>query len=244
MQLRRFYCPEIPAPGEQVELSESESRHALGVLRLRPGDALLLLDGKGQLAEAQLLSASGGRVRHALCLVQQRQLCPRPQPAFRLYIAPPQGKSFEQVLRMAVELQCGRITPILCRHASAKPKGIAEKWLSILIAACKQSVNPYLPLVDEPVSFQDALLQARESAFFGAVPGLKKEAAGLLDDSRAAILSLALWVGPEGGFSSEEEAALLRIGCQPLTLGQAIMRVETAVPALFGMIQGLLQSRV
>jgi len=78
----------------------------------------------------------------------------------------------------------------------------------------------------------------------GAVPGLKKEAAGLLDDSRAAILSLALWVGPEGGFSSEEEAALLRIGCQPLTLGQAIMRVETAVPALFGMIQGLLQSRV
>ncbi|MFA6930922.1 MAG: RsmE family RNA methyltransferase, partial [Lentisphaeria bacterium] len=112
-------------------------------------------------------------------------------------------------------------------------------WQNVLIAACKQAINPRLPQLDPPSDFQKALRIAQETSFFGAIPD--HPAKPLPQINAAAADDLALWVGPEGGFAPEEEEALRQASCQALTLGGCVLRVETAVPALLGMIHGLLK---
>jgi 16S rRNA (uracil1498-N3)-methyltransferase len=234
--MRRFYCPNIPATGCTVPLPESEARHAVKVLRLRPGERLLLLDGKGGIAEAELLDYDRAG-RKANCRILSQRCQPEPQPKFRLYAAPPHGKGFDLLLKSAVELGIARISPIICRHAVAKPENISDNWFNVLIAACKQAINPRMPKLDQPTDFQQALQQSGESGFFGAVPNSQQQAATTAELDNAN--GLALWIGPEGGFDDSEEKALLKAGCRPLTVGNCVLRVETAVPALVGMIHGI-----
>ncbi len=239
MQIRRFYSSEIPETGDTLLLPESESRHALKVLRLRPGERLLLLDGKGTLAEAELLN-SDRNCRNAPCRILSQTLQPAPSPPFRLYVAPPHGKGFDLLLKAAAELGVARISPILCRHAVAKPESVSENWQNVLVAACKQAINPRLPILDPPAEFRQALQNARETGFFGAIPGSGNQAS--LPEQLIRPAKLALWVGPEGGFASDEEEALLLAGCHPITLGNCVLRIETAVSALLGLIHGLLKA--
>ncbi len=239
MQIRRFYSPVISAVGETLLLPESEARHALRVLRLRPGDLLLLLDGKGTLAEAELLDSDRSG-RKAPCRILSRTFHQAPAPHFRLYVAPPHGKGFDLLLKAAVELGVARISPILCQHAVAKPESVSENWQNVLIAACKQAINPYLPQLDQPQEFRQSLKIAGETGFFGAVPDSNANTS--LPSQLDSLAELALWIGPEGGFSPDEEAALLQAGCHPVTLGHCVLRVETAVPALLGLLHGLLKA--
>ncbi len=239
MQMRRFYCPDIPAPGCLATLSESEAKHAIKVLRLRRGERLLLLDGKGSIAEAELLDSERAG-RSASCRILSRKQLPEPKPKFRLYAAPPHGKGFDFLLKAAVELGVARISPIICRHAVAKPENISDSWLNVLITACKQAVNPRIPRLDQPTGFQQALREAQETGFFGAVPSSQQQATTTAELDNAN--GLALWIGPEGGFASSEEQALLEAGCRPLTVGSCVLRVETAVPALIGMIHGIINA--
>jgi len=239
MQIRRFYSPRIPDIGECLLLPEMEARHALKVLRLRPGERLLLLDGKGTTAEAELLENDRSG-RTALCRILSRTLHPAPVPHFRLYVAPPHGKGgFDFLLKAATELGVARISPIICRHAVSKPEGVSESWQNVLIAACKQAIKPFLPQLDQPTEFKKALKNADETGFFGAVPDSHATPAPMGTHPPS---NLALWIGPEGGFAPEEEKALLLAGCRPITLGRCVLRVETAVPALLGLIHGLLDN--
>ena len=96
MQIRRFYVPELNSAERVVSLPEGESQHALRVLRLQPGDELLLLNGRGLTARAELLPPPEGvrRPRQALCNVIDVQLFPQSEPALELCVAPPRGKAF------------------------------------------------------------------------------------------------------------------------------------------------------
>lgn len=233
MQVRRFFCATVPPVGGTVALPEAEARHALRVLRLQPGDRLQLLDGCGTRAEALLVEAQA-RKELALCQIETRQEFPRPVPAVQLLVAPPRGKVFDSVLRSAVELGVAGITPVLCRYGVARPDAVSDNWLAVLQGAAKQSLNPWLPMVDEPLPFAEALAQAPRQGYFGAVPRGGVVAAAGLDG--AGEDGLAVWIGPEGGFSADEEDALFQSGYQAITVGRWILRVETAVPALLGYI--------
>ena len=149
-----------------------------------------------------------------------------------LYVAPPRNKNMDTVLKSATELGVARIVPVICRYAVSRPDAsAATSWSQTLVTAMKQSGNPWLPELDAPIAFSDALSASDDDGFFGAVP---RE-----DDLRTSSLPytpsrLSLWVGPEGGFSPEEEQALRTKGLIPLTVGPWILRVETAVTALLG----------
>lgn len=234
MQVRRFHLSTIPAVGECIALPEDEARHAATVLRLRVGESLVLLDGVGALAEAVVVDAGGGRRPEVVCRVTARQVLLPPSRRVRLYVAPPRGKTVGLVLRAAVELGAWRITPILCRYGVARPEGDKASWRAELVTAMKQSGNVFLPTLDPPVSFTDALAQAEEPGVFGAVP----RAGSPSEESLPTIGDVGLWIGPEGGFAPEEEEALHGHHLVPLTVGRWILRVETAVPALFACLVG------
>jgi 16S rRNA (uracil1498-N3)-methyltransferase len=234
VQVRRFHLPEIPETGACVTLPVEEARHAAKVLRLRVGDGLVLLDGRGSRADAVVDTMDAGRRPEVLCRIVNRDAVAEPELKLRLYVAPPRGKTAALVLRAAVELGVWRITPILCQFGVAKPDGDKASWHAELVTAIKQSGNAFLPVLDTPLAFADALANADEPAVFGAVPRMAGAPPAPLPSSG----ELGVWIGPEGGFSEGEEDALYERGFLPLTVGRWILRVETAVPALLGHVLG------
>ena len=232
MSHHAFFCENLHA-GE-VRLSPDESRHASKVLRLEPGEGVLLLDGNGTIAEARILSVSK-RCDDVRCEVEGLVGHGRPSVEIRLYLAPPRAKVMDLAVRCATELGVSRITPVICRYGVSKPDGSKESWRQTAIGACKQSLNPWLPLFDTPLPFEEALAAAGEFPVVGMVPRNGRKA-----DPPESQRSIGLWIGPEGGFSQEEEDALLERGAFPLTVGPCILRVETAVPALLGALYTLL----
>ena len=228
-----YYLPETFNVGETVRLSADETAHALRVMRLEPGERLTLLNGCGGRAAAVLLDDGPTRkIREASCRIESTETVPRPQLSIVLYVAPPRNKNMDTVLKSATELGVARIVPVICRYAVSRPDAsAAASWSQTLVTAMKQSGNPWLPELDAPIAFSDALSASNDDGFFGAVP---RE-----DDLRTSSLPytpsrLSLWVGPEGGFSPEEEQSLRTKGLIPLTVGPWILRVETAVTALLG----------
>ena len=177
MQIRRFYVPELNSAERIVSLPECESQHALRVLRLQPGDELLLLNGRGLTARAELLPPPEGvrRPRQALCNVIEVQLFPQSEPALELCVAPPRGKAFELVLKAATELGFAVIQPILCRYGVARPDGAADSWQETLVAALKQSCKPWLPEVRAPREFATALADGVHRAHQHARRGVQNE---------------------------------------------------------------------
>lgn len=232
MQIRRFIVDEVPAVGAEVVLSAAEALHAGKVLRLRLGERVDLLDGAGVRAEAVLSQAGTGRRFEGMaCRVLSRERCPEPALRLRLYIAPPRARLMGDVLRAATELGVRRVTPILCRLGVSRPAaGVLDGWRQDVLAASKQSGNPFLPGLDAPTEFAVALRDAAEPGVFGALPrGAAPGRVGPLPGD-----SFGVWVGPEGGFTETEEGALAAKGFAPVTVGPWVLRVETAVPALLG----------
>jgi len=236
MQVRRFIVASVPEEGAEVTLEGPEARHAGTVLRLRCGDRLELLDGAGVRAEAVLTATGTGRRADGVrCRVVRRDGCPEPALSLRLYIAPPRSGVMGDVVRSATELGVRRITPILCRFGVSRPDpGARDGWRRDASMALKQSGNAFLPVLDAPCTFADALRDAPEAGVFGAVP--RSGPAAVAGRSWGAVVGI--WVGPEGGFCGEEEAALLGRGMVPMTVGPWVLRVETAVAALVGRLWG------
>ena len=236
MALRCFYCPNLRTGS--VLLPESEALHAAKVLRLSVGDSLTLMDGLGHTATAVVETISR-RGSELVCKVDEVLQNPKPLYGIRLYLAPPRAKIMELVVRFATELGVARITPILCQYGVSKPDGNKESWLQTAIVAMKQSRNPWLPILDEPVVLNAALSSATECSFLGAVPATVTSCSPPSPEA-CRQKGVALWIGPEGGFSPDEENAIMGQGACPLTVGPCVLRVETAVPALLGALYTLL----
>ncbi len=236
MSARRFFSPVIPGVGETVQLAPDESRHALKVLRLQNGDRLQLLDGAGTLAEAELLPAEG---RQARCRILTCKTLEPEIPRWHLYVAPPRGRNFEGLLKMAVELGVFRVVPVICRFAVSRPEQAGDNWTAAMIAAAKQAVNPRLPEVLPPQEFSTALAAAPKRGFVGAPAGTGSVVGVECGPGRPD--EVAVWIGPEGGFSADEMQALQEAGVQAVTIGRFVLRVETAVPALLAYLRAVLE---
>ncbi|MBR6059768.1 MAG: 16S rRNA (uracil(1498)-N(3))-methyltransferase [Victivallales bacterium] len=236
-----YYYPDSFEIGTCAVLSTEETTHALRVMRLEPGDHLTLLNGRGDRADAILLpNESSRRMRQANCRIESMENIPCPNPSIILYVAPPRNKNMDAVLKAATELGVSKIVPIICRYAVSKPESEPPAtWTNVLITAMKQSGNPWLPILAPPTTFLDALSASHENGFFGAVP---RPGETNTDVAMISEKSIALWVGPEGGFAPEEEQALRDKGLHPLTAGPWILRVETAVTALLGAIHIMLNA--
>ncbi len=208
------------AVGGTVELERGEASHLFKTLRAREGFEILLVDGRGRSAKAKVVE---GR----LLTVVAVEAHPPPARRLHLFIAPPRRQKMDQILRQCAELGVWGIQPVLCERSVSEPDGdsVAGRWEDVLMDACKQSGNPYSPATSAPLRFQAALKLAVEkcpSRFFGAVEG---DVSALPPRSPGDV---CWFVGPEGGFAPEEEAALRANAFLPLRIGAHILRVETA----------------
>jgi 16S rRNA (uracil1498-N3)-methyltransferase len=227
---RRFFVDHLPEPGAQLVLPEAESHHLRTVLRAREGDRLWLLDGAGATAHATLLPAATQRRREAaVCRIDER--CVHPHPARRLVlcVAPPRAKAMDLLVRQATELGVAELGRGGAARGPPRPDADAiPGWLATAREACKQSGNPWLPQLHPPAPLAAVLAAAPPCHYLGCLPE-ELPAAPAAPLTPAA--DLALWIGPEGGFTPAELAALAAAGARPLCLGPYVLRVETAVAA-------------
>jgi 16S rRNA (uracil1498-N3)-methyltransferase len=146
-----------------------------------------------------------------------------------------------QIVRDAVELGVWRISPVICEFSVAKPEPGSGPvhWRAEAVAAAKQSGNPFLPAIDPPRPLAAALEDAGAPGFYGALSEPGRAPVPTHPNSGVTPEIIPVFVGPEGGFSAAERAALAAAGHRPVALGSWTLRVETAATAIVGFLLGM-----
>jgi 16S rRNA (uracil1498-N3)-methyltransferase len=237
MSTHRFYLAPTQWASGRPQLDESDSHHCADVLRLAVGDPIVIFDGQGTVAEAELLEVHR---KHCSLRIGQRHQTPALRCAITLIQAVPKGKNMDLILQKAVELGAAEIVPLISArtvvriddHGEADRK--QERWQQIALEACKQCGRNSVPLVVAPVSLEGFLgkLPDAELLLLASLqPGAKtiKEVLSEHQHSAGGLpVSVAVIVGPEGDFTPGEIALLKEARALPITLGPTILRAETA----------------
>lgn len=223
----RFYLPpESWTAG--AALTGDEARHLSQVLRIKPGESLTVFDGKGRRAQAVVMNVSRDRVPLRLGEVSPPVV---PRPSITLAQAIPKGKNMDLIVQKAVELGVSVIQPLVTHNTIVQPgEGKAEKWRRTALEACKQCGQDTLPVIEEPLSLEQWLGQSAGSSGLHIIASLTPEAIFLKDILRIHTPPehVTLLIGPEGDFTPEETAATLAKGFLAASLGDIVLRVETA----------------
>lgn len=229
--MHAFYQTPI-AIGKNV-LSKEESHHLARVLRMQVNETVTLLDGLGKIAEGKLT-----KVHDKTSEVTVETVSPHPPltPQIHLYLAPPKSNErLDFIVEKSCELGVTSIQFVHCRNSERK-KIRLDKLEQKVIAACKQSLNPWFPVLRDFVPLTDIEATALHGAFFF---NCRK------DVDRQLLLHLPMpapvnvFIGPEGDFSTDEIQWALGHKATPTTLGPQRLRTETAVLAAIVQIQTL-----
>lgn len=216
--MHNFYIDKLGGIGDEVSLPAGEAKHLFKTLRAVRGDVIGLLDGKGSSAEAEVAEAK--RI-----IIRNIEKHPEPELKIHLFVAVPKRSKMDQLLRQCTEAGVWAFHPLISEHSVAAPEKVSERWQVLLQEACKQAGNMFVPEIYPVCTFleaMDEIKNAKMTAFYGAVqPDGRKL-------PRTFNRHTAWLVGPEGGFSDDEEREMLSCGVAPLNIGPYIMRVETA----------------
>jgi 16S rRNA (uracil1498-N3)-methyltransferase len=217
--------------GAEFALPPGAARH-VQVLRLQPGAALVLFDGRGGEWTAEIMSMgrSEVRVRVGAHVAVEREL----PIAVTLALGMPANDRMDTLVEKACELGVAAIQPLVCERSVLRLAGErADKkvahWQGVAIAACEQCGRTVLPRI-EPVRTLTDWLAALPPA--GAEHRLLlslRDAQALPTGLAAAVTALS---GPEGGLADAEEAAARNRGFVPVSLGPRVLRADTAPLAL------------
>lgn len=229
------YLPGASAAGQSAPLDDEEAHHALSVLRAAHGDPVRVINGAGGVGEGTL--AVTGRRAAAVRIAAWRQ---EPPPAVRITLAQalPKGDRLESILQKSVELGAAGVTLMQTDHAVTRLKDRhEERWTAILVNACKQSGNPWLPRLRVTPSLDDALrAHAGDWLLFGDLTPGAPSARRVLR-GRAAPAAATVAVGPEGDFSPREFALLRASGATGVNLGERVLRTDTAAVHLLSILR-------
>lgn len=216
-----FYTPDIRE--HEYTLSESESKHAIRVLRLQEGDKVKLIDGKGTFYEAVIAAPHPKRCQLVILnSIQEFEKLP-----FQLHIAIAPTKNiarFEWFLEKATEIGISRITPLLCDNSERKAIK-PDRLEKVIVSAMKQSIKAYKPILNPLTAFKDFLNNAPENTCIAHCEEGNKE---LLKTFWQPLQDITIMIGPEGDFSPNEIEKAISKGIQAVSLGSARLRTETA----------------
>lgn len=232
----RFYFPYPITPHTELTLPENITRH-INVLRLRVGDDITLFNGDGA---AYLAKLSVLEKRHAVCEIVFRQPENIESPLkIKLVQAISSGERMDFTIQKSVELGVVAIQPVMSTRSIVKLHGErADKrvlrWQEIAISACEQCGRNTVPEVLPIVSFEQYLKEKSDELHILMSLRHAKRLRDLPAPSH-----LTLMIGAEGGWTESEENAAFKAGCTSITLGQRVLRTETASLAAIAAMQTL-----
>lgn len=243
--MRRFFIQPDTEISDSVLLSQRETHHITKVLRLGPGTRLQLLDGRGNIHDAEITALGKNAQLKILASVHIEG----DKTPLRVCQSVLKGQKMELLIQKCTELGVALFTPYYSERSQLKKKDIGkvakkrDRWQRIIEEACKQCNNPHKMQLAPLLSFEEMLQQSntavqkilfweeepQQNSLHSYPPHVDEE-------------GLQIVFGPEGGFSGEEVATARKQGFQILSLGPRILKAETANIAAVSIIQHLLNN--
>ena len=225
----RFYCPDALASGRALLLPASAARHAQ-VLRLQPGDAVTLFDGRG--GEFDAVIERMGRTEVGARAADHRSVEREAPCAVHLAVGMPANERMDWLVEKATELGALSIQPLITERSVLRLKGerAGKKqahWQAIAVAACEQCGRNRVPSIHEVLALTDWLAAVSAAPTARLLLSLRPEAVELARavSGSAEVLLLS---GAEGGLTDAEEEAALARGFIAASLGARVLRADTA----------------
>lgn len=242
----QFFVEPEQIGSEQAAITGSDVNHIRNVLRMKPGETVRVSDGRGSCYDGviEALQTDEIIVRLSGEKIESTEL---PVETV-LFQGLPKSDKMELIIQKNTELGVSAIVPVATSRAvvkldEKKADNKVKRWNSIAESAAKQSKRTLIPEVRYVMSFKQALAEA--SAF--DIKLMPYENAEGMAFTRKCIgeiktgAKVAIFIGPEGGFSEEEVAAASAAGFVPITLGRRILRTETAGMSVMSMLSYALE---
>lgn len=231
----RIYFPQALTVNARHVLDEDNAAHLLRVLRLGENASIKVFNGKGQEFSASLknVQKKGAEFILETCLRNE-------QPAaFNVHLGQviSKGERMDFTIQKATELGVSEITPLLSERCDVRLTGERmdkkiEHWQAVAISACQQSGRTYVPIIHPPQPLSAWAQNRTDRVRLVLHPHQQKNL-----DALTTPESVALLVGPEGGFSEVEITQVVKMGFAGLQLGPRILRTETAALAALSVLQ-------
>ncbi|MFE4469299.1 16S rRNA (uracil(1498)-N(3))-methyltransferase [Leifsonia sp. NPDC056824] len=224
--------------GARLTLTGAEAKHAATVNRTRPGESVLIGNGRGLVASGEVLVATSAELTIDVEAVER---VPRAEPAITLVQALAKGDRDELAVQAATELGVDAVVPwsasrSVSRWEGAKVAKGRDRWAAIVREASKQSIRAWTPEVGELATTKQVAALAATHRVLVLEPGATEPLTGVRPDGRP----LALVVGPEGGIAPQELEALRAAGAEVVRLGDTVLRTSTAGPAALAVLNAAL----
>jgi len=239
---RRLYAPSLPETGGTVTLAEAPSRH-VRVLRLNAGDEVVLFDGRGREAAARIQTLGADEV---VCQADPPVDVGSRRTRLVLMLGVPKGSKVDDCVRTATELGVDEVALMLTertvpRWDPDRAKSRIDRLTRIASEAAAQSERSDVPFIHPPEPCRAWLERVPANALrvvFGARADARLDALAEVPEQ--------VWcaIGPEGGFTDLELEAFRGAGFAIVTLGDLVLRVETAVPAAIALLRDRVEDLV
>ncbi|HGH6392059.1 TPA: 16S rRNA (uracil(1498)-N(3))-methyltransferase [Neisseria meningitidis] len=234
----RFHLPENLSVGQTVALPDNIVRH-LNVLRVRPNENITLFDGKGKAHAARLTVLEK---RRAEAEILHEDTTDNESPLnITLIQSISSSDRMDFTLQKSVELGVTAIQPVISERCIVRLDGERAakrlaRWQEIVISACEQSGRNTVPPVLPIIGYREALdkMPSESTKLIMSINRARK-----LGDIRQPSGAIVFMVGPEGGWTEQEEQQAFEAGFQAVTLGKRILRTETAPLAALAAMQTL-----
>lgn len=241
--MRRFFISPETVISDEILLSEQESHHISKVLRLGVGTSLQLLDGRGNIHDAEITAMGNCLTLKLLSSVRVN----RKEVPLRVYQSVLKGQKMELLMQKCTELGVSEFTPYYSDRCQLKKSELTkittkyDRWQRIIEEACKQCNNPIKMQLNPLLTFEEMLVEHGQSVQKILFWEEEKQENSLHSCSvQTEDAGLQIVFGPEGGFPETEVENAENAGFQILSLGPRILKAETANIAAVAILQHLL----
>jgi 16S rRNA (uracil1498-N3)-methyltransferase len=221
MQL--FFNSELSQDKNEIQFSKEESKHIIKVLRKTIGDTLHITNGKGVLFSSEIVSANQ---KSCVATIISSEVKSKKNYNLHLAVAPTKmNDRYEWFLEKATEIGIDSITPIFCDNSERRIIK-AERYEKILMSAMKQSLNCYLPKLNDSINYKDFISQKHQGDLF--IAHCEETNRKSFKQELKRKHDITILIGPEGDFSTKEIDLAIQSKFIPVTLGRTRLRTETA----------------
>lgn len=238
----RLFLPPEDLTSKQILIQGEQARYLSLVLRVKPGELLTIFDGQGH---RYICKVSKIHKKEVLAEKIKKEIYSAESPiSIVLAQGIPKSNKMDFIVQKSTELGVQRIIPLITERTQVRHSEKVERWRKIALSSSQQSGREKIPEVDEPIGFEEFIkvqnaTSLPSSSYKGIILSEEEKERNLkkiLNDLQHAN-KITLLVGPEGGFSRDEESAALHKGFISGSLGPRILRTETAPIAAISIIQ-------
>ena len=239
MSSNRFFLSESGFEDQHVRLSAEQAHQVCHVLRLQAGDGIVVLDNAGNEYDVRLTTVTKKEATGQI--TRKRPASGEPTVQITLFQSLLSREKFEWVLQKGTEVGVARFVPVQTERSIARARQIdarkLTRWRRILTEAAEQSHRGRIPEIEEAITWKEMVSQLGnfDRSLIAATSGETRTLRESLERGDKAPSSIAVLIGPEGGFSDDEVQQACDSGAVPVGLGPRILRTETAailVPTL------------